>query len=158
MPSVRAQLATKVMERLEAVRVDLDWQSLIRNPRDPIGEDQMNAIIMMDGGESDPVGYTGHVEENRFEFSVGLMVIEPKDGSATFEPLLDEGFVAVCDALLDPTQIQFDGLAVGIDRGSVGEPGYGRAQGSGSARIMAGQVIDFVIRYWNVEGDVSSAP
>lgn len=156
MGSLRAQLSAAVMDRLDAVREALEWQSLIRNPRDPLGEDQLNAIVMMDGGEPDPEGLTGHVEENRFEFSVALMVIEPTDGDTPFEDLLDDGYVAVCNALLDPDNIQFDGLAIGIDRGAVGEPGYGRS--SGSARIMAGQAIDFVIRYWGVEGDVSTAP
>lgn len=154
MASLREQIIGKVIDRIEDVMAALNWTTFVRNPRNALGEDEMNAIVLMDGEDFEPSGLTGHVEERRIGFTVVLWVIEPKDGSARFETLLDVGLVAVCDALLDPANIQFDGLAVGIDQGAIGEPGYGRSQGS--ARIMAALPLDFSIRYWAREGDASA--
>jgi hypothetical protein len=152
MPSVRAQILAVVEALLDDVRTDLDWTSVVRNPRERIGEDQMNALVMMDGGDREPTGLTGHVEENWVEFSVGMVVKETGEGTA--EELLDAGLVAVCDTLVDPDNIQLGGLAIGIRREGISEPLYGRADKG--ARILGGQAIDFAVQYLAREGDAST--
>lgn len=151
MASVRAQIFAEVAVRLEAVRAALDWLTLLRNPRDPVGEDQMNALVLLHGGEREPDGLTGHVERRALEFSVGLLTIE-REGSVA-EDLLDAGFVAVADALIDPSGIQLGGLAVDIRMGALSDPLIGR--GAQGARVVGGQSIDFTVEYWAREGDAS---
>lgn len=152
MASVRAQILAAVLVKLGQVRVALLWTSVLRNPREPVGEDQLNAIVLMDGGDREPVTLTGGVEQNDLEFSVGLLVQET--AIATAEDLLDAGFVAVADALLDPTDIQLGGLAIGIVRGAVSDPVIGR--GPQGARVLGGQSIDFTVQYLAREGDAST--
>ena len=152
MGSVRAQILAAVEELLEDVRAGLDWATVIRNPRERIGEDQMNALVMMDGGDREPASLTGHVEESWVEFSVGMVVKEAGGDSA--EDILDAGLVAICDTLVDPDNIQLGGLAIGIRREGISEPLYGRADKG--ARILGGQSIDFAVQYMAREGDAST--
>jgi hypothetical protein len=152
MPSVRAQILAAVEAKLESVRVALSWQSVLRNPRETIGEDQMNAILLMDGGDREPAALTGFVELCWLEFSTGVMVKETAGHAA--EDLLDAGYVAISDALLDPTDLQLGGLAVAIQRQAISDPMIGR--GPTGARIIAGQSIDFAIQYMAREGDAST--
>lgn len=152
MASVRAQIFAAVEAKLQQVAVDLDWSGVIRNPREPLGEDDLNCIVMMDGGDRAPEGLTGFVEDRACEFSVGLMVRETDE--ATLEQLLDAGFVAVTDSLMDPTDIQLGGLIVGLSQGEVSDPVYGRPKDS--ARIVGGQTMDFTARYMGREGDASA--
>jgi hypothetical protein len=91
----------------------------------------MNALMLMDGGDREPAGLTGNVEMCWLEFSVGMMVKETAGNAA--EDLLDAGVVAISDALLDPTDIQLGGLAVGIQRQGISDPVIGRGAQSGSA-------------------------
>lgn len=151
MASVRMQIFAAITEKLNAVMTDLDWQNVILNPRDPIGEDQMNALILATGGDAEPGTLTGHVETHVAELAVGLAVTETEGKRA--EVLLDEGFVAVCDSLLDPNDIQLGGLAVDIRRGAVSPPYIGRGQHG--ARIVGVQEIEFSVSYWTREGDAS---
>lgn len=151
MASVRAQIFAEVEARLATVRETLEWATLLRNPREPVGEDQMNALVLLHGGEREPGSLTGHVETRALDFSVGLLVIE-RDG-ALAEELLDAGFVAVADALLDPSGIQLGGLASSIAMGAVSDPLIGR--GAQGARAVGGQSIDFTVEYWGREGDAS---
>lgn len=153
MASVRAQNLAAVFAKLEAVRLAINWTSCLRNPRDTIGVDQMNAIVMMDGGDREPASLTGHVSDNELEFSVGFIVAEKARASAgeTAEELLDIGFVAVSNALLDPNDIQLGGLAVGIFRGAISDPIYGRPDKG--AQWFGGQWVDFRIQYFEREGD-----
>lgn len=152
MASVRAQILAAVEVKLETVRASLAWQSLIRNPREVIGEDQLNALVLMDGGDREPNPLTGHVEERWLEFSVGWMVRETASDPA--ETLLDAGLVAISDTLLDPADIQLGALATGIEMTGISDPLIGRApQGS---RILGGQSMDFAARYMAREGDAST--
>jgi hypothetical protein len=149
MASLRAQIMAAAQAKLQVVVELLDWTTLIRNPREPLGEDQLNAVILMDGGDREPAGLTGHVSESWLEFSVAMLVKESLSASA--EDLLDAGFVAISNALLDPDDIQLGGLVIEIRRGAISDPSIGRAQQG--ARIMGGQAIDFTVHYLEREGD-----
>ena len=151
MASVRKQILDAVEAKLEAVRVALGWNTLVHNPREPVGDDQFDALVMMDGGDLAPMGLTGHVEQRWLEFSVGLMVRDRSDASA--EEKLDAGYVAVCDALLNPADIQLGGLAIDIQLGGVGDPMFGRAQSG--ARVVGGQSMEFMVQYLAAEGAAS---
>lgn len=152
MASVRAQLFDLVEAKLEGVREALDWAALLRNPVEPVGEDQCNALVLLDGGDRAPQGLTGHVERRWLEFSVGMIVREAEGTRA--HQLLDAGFVAVVNALCDPADIQLSQLAVAIEMGALSDPVIGRApQG---ARVMGGQSIDFSIEYLAREGDAET--
>lgn len=153
MSSVRAQILAAVAAKLEAVRVALNWATLVRNPREPIGEDQLNALVQMDGGDREPGSLTGHVERCTLEFSVGWMAME-REGGPSAEELLDAAFVAISDALLDPADIQLGGLAIAIERLGISDPLIGR--GPSGARILAGQSMDFAVEYMAREGDAST--
>lgn len=152
MASIREQILQAVLVKLEAVLVDLSWQTAIRNPRDPLGEDQINAIVMMDGGGAEPQGLSGYVDEREVEFSVGILVAETQ--AATAEELLDAGYVAIVDKLIDPADIQIGGLAVGIRQGAEGDPVFGRPEGG--ARILGAMAMDFSVRYMVLEGAAST--
>ena len=152
MTSVRMQILQAVEAKLDLIRLELDWTKLVINPREPIGEDELNALIVLHGGDAEPLGLTGHVAESRVELSVGMMVLER--GGETAELLLDAGFVAISNALCDPQDIQLGGLAIGIDRLGISEPTIGRTAEGG--RIMAGQAIDFAVRYLEREGDAET--
>lgn len=152
MPSVRKQIFDAVEAKLDLVLTDLGWATRLTNPREPFGEDQMNAIALMHGGDREPEGLTGNVEQRWLELSVGWVVIEATEGEA--EDLLDAGLVAISDALLDPTDVQLSGLAVAIRLEGISDPMIGRSQ-SGS-RIIAGQSMDFRVQYLAREGDASS--
>lgn len=152
MPSVRAQILAAITAKLELVKTDLGWANVIRNPREVVGDDQLNAIVLMDGGDREPDGLTGGVETRWLELSVGWLVAETADDTA--EDLLDAGFVAISDALLDPTDIQLGGLAVAIEQGGVTDPLIGR--GPTGAKMLAGQAMDFSVQYWTREGDSSA--
>lgn len=153
MSSVRKQIFDYVVDtKLAAVAAALGWPSVLRDPRVPVGEDQMNALVFGSGGELEPDSLTGHVETCVAEFSVGLVVIEADGASA--EELLDAGFVAVCDALLDPDDIQLGGLAVDVRRGAMSPPFVGKGQSG--ARIVGVQEIGFFVSYWAREGDASA--
>lgn len=153
MASVRAQILSTVERKLRDVVDQLGWKVMVRNPREPIGEDQFNAVVMMDGGDREPVSLTGHVEQTSLEFSVAWLVQEARETRA--EELLDAGFVAIVDALIDPTDIQLGGIAIGVMRGAITDPAIGRsAQG---ARIVGGQSMDFTVQYLAREGDASTA-
>lgn len=153
MSSVRKQILDTVEAKLAIVLADLAWQTLLVNPREEVGEDQLNAIVMMHGGDRDPDGLTGHVEMAWLEFSVGWLIQEA--GGPTAEELLDAGYVAISDALLDPDDVQLAGLAVAIRRGAMSDPMIGRAQTG--ARIVGGQAMDFSVQYLAREGDTSTA-
>lgn len=150
MASVRHQAFAAIEAKLEVVRSTLDWLSLIRNSREAaIGEDQMNALLLSTGGEMEPDGLTGHVAIARCEFSVGMLIIEP-DGHRA-EDLLDQGFVAVCNALLDPGDMQLGGLVNSVLRKGVSAAFVGRSLSG--ARIIGAQTIDFEFEYMTREGD-----
>lgn len=153
MASVRMQAFDAVEVKLQAVQAALGWQNTLRDPRELVGEDQMNAIVLATGGEAEPDSLTGHVSTHLAEFEVGLVLLETAD--ATAEQLLDAGFVAVCDALLDPTDMQLGGLVVGIRRGGMSPPFIGRSVDDG-ARIVGVQNITFLVEYWAREGDAST--
>lgn len=153
MSSVYAQILAKVEEKLDAVRQALDWLTLVRNPREPVGEDQLNAIVLMFGAEPDPRGLTGRVDERELEFAVGFLVEERKSGPSA-EDLLDAARVAVSDALLDPNDIQLGGIASGVFQGGVSEPVFGRAPDG--ARYRGGLSMEFSVKYWAREGDASA--
>lgn len=152
MSSLRMQIFDRIEEKLELVLVDLDWRTLVRNPREPIGEDQMNAIAFMHGGDSSPENLSGHVEIYWLEFSVGWVVLETKTDMA--EALLDLAFVAISDALLDPDDIQLGQLAIGIQREEISDPMIGRS--ANGSRIVGGQSMSFRVQYMAREGDASS--
>lgn len=152
MASVREQILQAVLAKLEAVRVALNWTTAIRNPREPLGDDQLNAIVLMDGGGASPSGLTGYVEDREVDFSIGVLVQEGSAGTA--EELIDLGYVAVINALLDPADIQLGGLAVGIRQGEEGDPSFGRPEGG--ARILGAIAMDFSVRYMAKEGDAST--
>lgn len=153
MASVREQiLGEKVMAKLETVRAALDWMTVVRNPRDPIGEEEWNAIVLLDGPEPISMGLTGFVEDRRVTFTIGMMVRE-RDGD-TIETLLDAGYVAIGNALIDPADIQLGGLVIGVEQGETSEPFYGRTKGS--ARMAGGMTMDFTVRYLAREGDAST--
>lgn len=154
MSSLRAQILTTVQGKLETVRDALGWSTLLRNPREPIGEDQFNAVVMMDGGDRIPAGLTGNVEQDTLEFSVAWFVMETAEGGPSAEEQLDAGFVAIVDALIDPDDIQLGGLAIGIARGAISDPGIGRARNG--ARVIGAQSMDFTVQYLAREGDASS--
>ena len=157
MASVRFQAFAAIEAKLEAVREALDWLKVIRDPREPIGEDEMNALVLATGGEPDPDSLTGGVEIARAEFSVGLMVIETAAQSA--EELLDQGFVAVCNALQDPGDMQLAnadgvGLVNSVLRKGMSAAMIGRSMSG--ARIIGAQSIDFEFEYMTREGDVET--
>lgn len=152
MSSVRAQILAAVKTKLDQVKTDLSWATVVHNPREAIGEDQLNAIVLMDGGDREPSGLTGHVERRAVEFSVGWMAKE--SATKTAEELLDAALVAISDALLDPADIQLGGLAIAIMQLGISEPMIGR--GPNGARILAGQSTDFVVEYLAREGDAST--
>jgi hypothetical protein len=152
MASVRAQIFARVQTKLEAVSAALGWKGVLRNPREPLGEDQFNTIVLMDGGDREPSGLTGHAEQDTLEFSVAWFVIEA--GGESAEDLLDTGFVAIADALIDPDDIQLGGIASGIERGAISDPGIGRS--TKGARIIGAQSMDFSVKYLGREGDAST--
>lgn len=152
MPSVRMQSFLAIEAKLELVREALGWATLVVNPRVQLGEDQLNALVLMYGGDNEPNSLTGFVEQRVADFSVGLMVVETQ--GATLEQLLDAGFVAVSDALIDPNDIQLDGLVNDVRMGALSDPVYGRSENG--ARLVGGQVIDFSIGYLAREGDAST--
>lgn len=152
MASVRAQILAAVEAKLQLVLADLAWTTFERNPRERFGDDQLNVIMQIDGGDREPAGLTGHVEERWLDLSVGWMVIERAGARA--EDLLDAGYSAIVDALLDPADIQLGGLAVDIRQGAVSDPLIGRSDTG--ARIMGGQSMDFSVRYWAREGEAAS--
>ena len=149
MASVRAQILAAVEAKLQLVSEQLGWAGLIRNPREPVGEDQLNALVMMDGGDNTPGGLSGGVSKCELGFSVAMLVQE--SGGIRAEDLLDAGFVLISNTLLDPFDIQLGGLAEGISRLAVSDPSIGRA--AQGARIMGGQAIDFTVTYLEREGD-----
>jgi len=152
MASVRMQILTAVKDKVDLVAETLGWPNVLVNPREPIGEDQFNAIVIAHGGEPDPSGLTGHVGMAEVEFSVALLVQEA--GGRSAEELLDAGWVALSNALLDPADIQLGKLAIGIRRGGIEPPTIGRAMNG--ARIIGGQQIDFTVQYLEIEGDAET--
>lgn len=152
MASVRYQAFAAIEAKLETVRASLDWLKVIRDPREPIGEDEMNALVLATGGEPEPDSLTGHVELARSEFSIGLMVIEPEGQRA--EELLDAGFVAVCNALQDPEDMQLGGLVNSVMRKGMSAAIIGRSLSG--ARIIGAQSIDFEFEYMAREGDAET--
>lgn len=152
MPSVRAQILAAVKAKLEEVAVALDFTTVIENPREVIGDDQLDAIVLLHGGDREPSGLTGHVEQRWLEFSVGWMVNET--GAGTAEVQLDAAMVAISDKLMDPDDVQLGGLAVAIEQGAISDPVIGR--GMTGARMLAGQSMDFSVQYWAREGDASA--
>lgn len=152
MASVRRQCFNAIEAKLEAVRADLGWKTVLRNPRKTVGEDQMNAIALDEGGEPDPDDLTGGVEINLADFAVGMVVAET--GTKSAEELLDDGFVAICDALQDPNDIQLGGLAISVLRGGMSKPYVGTS--ATGARIVGIQTINFTVQYMAREGDAST--
>lgn len=152
MASVRMQAFMAIEAKLELVRQALDWRTLIVNPREPVGEDQLDAILLAHGGDMIPEGLTGHVELLEAEFSVGMVVCER--AGMTPEELLDAGFVAISDALTDPTDMQLSGLVVTVRRGAISPPYIGTAQSG--ARLLGAQEIEFSFQYMAREGDAST--
>lgn len=152
MPSVRMQAFLAIEAKLQLVLQALDWKTLVVNPRSDLGEDQLNVLVLMYGGEDPPAGLTGFVEQRVADFSVGMMVVETQ--SASLEQMLDDGFVAISDALIDPNDIQLGGLVNDVRMGAVSDPVYGRSENG--ARLIGGQVIDFSIGYLAREGDAST--
>jgi hypothetical protein len=150
--SLRRQIFDAVEVKLVAALEALGWTTVLRNPRSAVGQDQMNAIVLGEGGDFEPDSLTGHVETCTVEFSVGLVVIEADGDSA--EELLDAGFVAVVDRLIDPTDIQLGGLAVQIRRGAISPAFVGR--GETGSRVVGVQEIGFFVDYWAREGDASA--
>ncbi|MCT2398526.1 hypothetical protein [Novosphingobium mangrovi (ex Huang et al. 2023)] len=152
MASVRAQIFAAVKAKLETVKADLSFQSVLVNPREEVGEDQMNALLFWHGGDLEPDGLTGHVDRRQLEFTVGWMVRETSATPA--EDLLDAAFVAVSDALMNPADIQLSGLAIAITQGALSDPMIGRARSG--ALILGGQACDFAVEYLAREGDAST--
>jgi len=153
MASVRRQIFDAVEAKLEAVRADLGWKTVLRNPREKVGEDQMNAIVLSEGGEHEPDDLTGSIEIHDSAFSVGMVILE--SGGDKAEDILDAGFVAICDALQDPNDIQLGGLAIGVLRGGLSQPFVGRSVENG-ARVVGIQTIGFTVQYMAREGDAST--
>ncbi|MEV5021417.1 hypothetical protein MRBLMA1_001239 [Sphingobium sp. LMA1-1-1.1] len=153
MSSVREQVLQAVLAKVEGVKAALSWVTAVRNPRDPLGDDQLNALVLFDGGLLDPRGLSGGVQEDEVEFSVGLIVREKESEGLTAEALIDAGFVAIMDALLDPDDIQLGGLVECIDPRGGSDPVYGRAEKG--ARVVGGLVMDFSARFMTREGDAS---
>lgn len=156
MASVRAQIFAAVAALLEEVKDDLGWKTFLHNPREPLGTDQLDAIAMMDGGDIEPGALTGGISDNELALSVAWVVEEPVNPGTgeTAEEKLDAGYVAISNKLLDPTNIQLGGLAVGIFRGAIDDPQIGRPERG--ARYMGAQAMDFRVRYFEREGDASS--
>lgn len=152
MASVRFQGFAAIEAKLASVRDALGWLSVLRDPRGPVGEDQMNALVLGTGGEPEPDALTGYVATHWADFAVGLVVIERDSTSA--EELLDAGFVAVCDALLDPADIQLGGLVVQVKRLGMSPPFVGK--GESGSKMIGVQSIDFGFEYWAREGDAST--
>lgn len=152
MASVRRQIFDAVEAKLEAERAALGWKTVLRNPREPVGEDQMNAIVFDEGGEPEPDDLTGSVEIHEADFTVGMVIAE--SGGEKAEDMLDAGFVAICDALQDPNDIQLGGLAIGVLRGALSKPFVGRSVSG--ARIVGVQTIGFTVQYMAREGDAST--
>ena len=148
MASVRRQAFAAVEAKLEIVRALLDWRTLVINPRAPIGEDQMNALLLAYGGDDEPEDLTGFVEQHRAGFSVGLVVME--SGAERAEDLLDAGFVAVSNAVIDPADIQLGGLVIDVRRGAMSPPFIGTS--TSGARIVGVQEIEFSMQYMAREG------
>jgi hypothetical protein len=153
MASVRFQAFAAIEAKLELVLKALDWKTLVRDPRDPIGEDQMNALVLGTGGDDEPDSLTGHVSTHRADFAVGMIVIE-RDGGPPAEELLDTAFVAVSNALLDPNDIQLGGLVVDVRRGGMTPAMVGASPGG--ARMIGVQSIDFSFDYWARESDAET--
>lgn len=153
MSSVREQILQAVFAKVEAVRAALEWATAERNPSDPLGDDRLNALVMFDGGLLDPRGLTGGVEEGEVEFSIGLIIREKESAGLSKEALIDAGFVAVMDALLDPADIQLGGLVEMIEARGGSDPVYGRTEKG--ARVVGGLVMDFSARFLTREGDAS---
>jgi len=153
MSSVREQVLQAVFAKIEAVRVALEWTTAVRNPSDPLGDDQLNALVMFDGGLLDPRGLSGGVQEDEVEFSIGLIIREKESEGVAKEALIDAGFVAVMDALLDRNDIQLGGLVEMIEARGGSDPVYGRAEKG--ARVVGGMVMDFSARFLAREGDAS---
>jgi hypothetical protein len=156
MASVQEQIFEAVAAKLEQVVADLGWTTFIRNPRDIVGVDQMPAIVMVDGGSPEPGSLTSSVATAAAEFSTGLLVAEKAgaEGNEVAEKLLDKGRVAVSNALLDPEDSQLGGLAVGIFRGAMSDPLYGRPDKG--AQWFGGQATDWRAEYWEREGDAEA--
>ncbi|AKM09875.1 hypothetical protein [Croceicoccus naphthovorans] len=152
MASVRMQIYAAVKAKLDAVRSALAFNGVIVNPREPIGVDQMDALILMHGGDRDPNWLTGGIEDRWLEIGVGWMLRETTEGSA--EEQLDAALVAVCDALTDPDDVQLGGLAVEVMLTGIEEPQIGRA--ADGAHVLAGQFCEFAVRYMTREGDAST--
>lgn len=152
MASVRFQMFDAIEAKLQDVRDALGWNAVLRDPRNPVGEDQMNALLLATGADLEPDALTGQVQAHTAEFSVGMVVLESEAASA--EVLLDTGFVAVCDALEDPADMQLGGLIVGLWRGGLSPAFIGLGEEGG--RIIGVQEIQFRAQYWTREGDVSS--
>ena len=152
MASISFQAFAAIEAKLETVRATLDWSKVIRDPREPIGEDEMNALVLATGGESEPDSLTGHVEIFRATFAVGLMVIETATQRA--EQLLDAGFVAVSNALTDPGDMQLGGLVNSVLRKGKSAAFIGRSLSG--ARVIGAQSIDFEFEYMTREGDAET--
>ncbi|UZW55554.1 hypothetical protein NUH86_01745 [Sphingobium sp. JS3065] len=153
MSSVREQIFQAVFAKIVAVRDALEWATAVRNPSEPLGDDQLNALFMQDGGLLDPRGLSGGVQEDEVEFSIGLLVREKESAGLGKEALVDAGFVAVMNALLDPSDIQLGGLVEMIEARGGSDPVYGRAKEG--ARVIGGLVMDFSARFLTREGDAS---
>lgn len=158
MASLREQIFAAVEARLTALAADeaVGLQTFIRNPKDVIGVDQMDAMEMIDGGSPEPGSLTGGVATNELTFTTGIFAVERggAEDADTAKDKLDRYFVAVSDALLDPDNIQIGGLAVGIFRGAISDPVYGRPKQG--AQWMGAQWIDWRVQFWEREGDASS--
>jgi hypothetical protein len=152
MASVRMQIFAAIEAKLRLVQANLGWATVLRSPREPVGEDQMNALVLSPGGDDEPDDLTGHVETNSAGFSVGMVVLETAASSA--EDLLDAGFVAVSNALVDPADVQLGGLAIDVRRGAMSPPYIG--QSASGARIVGVQEIEFTVRYMSREGDAET--
>ena len=152
MASVRMQIFNAIEAKLDNVQLQLDWAKRVTNPRDQLGEDEMNAIVFLHGGELPPGPLTGNAENRIAEFTVGLLAVE--NGTMTVEEMLDAGIVAVSNALLDPEDRQLGGLAIGVMQGSVTAPEYGRS--ANSHLIGAEQFVDFTVEYLGREGDAET--
>ena len=148
MASVRRQAFAAIEAKLEIVRALLDWRTLVINPRVPIGDDQMNALVLAYGGDDEPEDLTGFVEQHRAGFSIGLVVMET--GAERAEDLLDAGFVAVSNAVVDPADIQLGGLVIDVRRGAMSPPFIGAS--TSGARIVGVQEIEFSMQYMAREG------
>lgn len=152
MASVREQIFAARDVKLQAVQVALGMATFLRNPREPLGADQFDGIAVMDGGDREPDTLTGHVADMELEFSVAWFVAD--DADKTIEEKLDDAFVAISDALLDPADIQLGALAVSIRRLGLSDPQIGRPERG--SKYLGAQSMDFAVRYFEREGDASS--